>query len=78
MRTGPACARGRGETTTDTTTAPFEYDPSTSEFQRRIWNVYRTLRDEHPVYIDPAKNYYALSRFDDVWRAVNDWKVAVP
>jgi hypothetical protein len=36
------------------------------------------LRDEHPVYIDPAKNYYALSRFDDVWRAVNDWKVAVP
>ena len=32
------------------------------------------MRDEHPVYLDPAKNYYALSRFDDVWRAVKDWE----
>jgi cytochrome P450 family 130 len=58
----------------DTTTVPFAYDPSTAEFQLDIWNVYRTLRDEHPVFFDPAKNQYALSRFDDVWRAVNDWE----
>jgi cytochrome P450 len=57
---------------TETTTGPFVYDSSTSEFQQCIWEVYRTLRDEHPVYFDPAKNQYVLSRFDDVWRAVND------
>jgi cytochrome P450 len=50
------------------------YDPSTAEFQEQIWDVYRTLRDEHPVYVDEAKQQYVLSRFDDVWRAVNDWQ----
>lgn len=55
-------------------TAEFVYDPSTPEFQKRIWDVYRTLRDEHPVYFDAAKDQYVLSRFDDVWRAVNDWE----
>src|ERR1017187_2451988 len=58
--------------TMETTTGPFVYDSSTSEFQECIWDVYRTLRNEHPVYFDPAKNQYVLSRFDDVWRAVND------
>jgi hypothetical protein len=41
-------------------TATFEYDSSTPEFQERIWDVYRTLRDEHPAYFDPAKKQYAL------------------
>lgn len=50
------------------------YDPSTPEFQEQIWDVYRTLRDEHPVYVDEANQQYVLSRFDDVWRAVNDWE----
>ncbi len=53
-------------------TATFEYDSSTPDFQERIWDVYRTLRDEHPVYFDPAKKQYVLSRFEDVWRAVSD------
>lgn len=53
-------------------TPQFVYDPSTPEFQDRIWDVYRTLRDEHPVYHDEANEQYVLSRFDDVWRAVND------
>src|SRR4051794_29472456 len=50
----------------------FDYDPSTVEFQRDIWDVYRILRDEHPVFHDRAKDQYVLSRFDDVWRAVHD------
>jgi cytochrome P450 family 130 len=75
VRTQFARATGIGETTTDATTIPFVYDPSTSEFQQHIWDIYRTLRDEHPVYFDSAKNQYVLSRFDDVWRAVNDWEV---
>lgn len=54
--------------------SPFTYDPSTLEFQDRIWADYRRLRDEHPVYFDEAKQQYLLSRYDDVLRATNDWK----
>ena len=36
-----------------TTTSEFVYDPSTPEFQEQIWDVYRTLRDEHPVWRHP-------------------------
>jgi hypothetical protein len=55
-------------------TVEFVYDPSTAGFQERIWDVYRTLRDEYPVYFDQAKSQFVLSRFEDVWRAVNDWE----
>jgi cytochrome P450 len=55
-----------------TTTAEFIYDPSTAQFQEELWDVYRVLRDEHPVYRHPHTGTYALSRFDDVWRAVHD------
>jgi cytochrome P450 len=50
----------------------FRYDPSTREFQDDIWDVYRTLRDDHPVFYDAEKRQYVVSRFDDVWRAVHD------
>ncbi len=52
----------------------FVYDPSAPDFQERIWDVYRTLRDDHPVYRDPAGAFFALSRFEDVWEAVHDWQ----
>jgi cytochrome P450 len=56
-------------------TAPsFVYDPSTPEFQDEIWDVYRTLRDDHPVYRDPGGGFFAFSRFDDVWAAAHDWE----
>jgi cytochrome P450 family 130 len=48
------------------------YDPTTAAFQREMHAVYRTLRDEHPVYVAPGGTF-VLSRFDDVWNAVNDW-----
>lgn len=48
------------------------YDPSTPEFQNEIWDVYRTMRDQHPVYRDPEGQFYALSRFADVWAAAAD------
>jgi cytochrome P450 len=56
------------------TTPSFVYDPSTLEFQDEIWDVYRTMRDEHPVYRDPEGGVFALSRFEDVWEAVHDWE----
>ena len=43
-------------------TPQFVYDPSTLEFQEHIWDVYRTLRDEYPVYVEEAKHQYVLSR----------------
>jgi len=55
------------------TAPPFVYDPSAPGFQDEIWDIYRTLRDEHPVYRDGAGSY-VLSRFDDVWEAVHDWR----
>jgi cytochrome P450 len=50
------------------------YDPSTAQFQEDIWDVYRTLRDHHPVYHDGIRQQYVISRFEDVWRAVHDWE----
>jgi cytochrome P450 len=55
-------------------TTDFTYDPSTAEFQDRIWDVYRVMRDEHPVYRDPRGAFVALTRFADVWQAVHDWE----
>ena len=48
------------------------YDPTTAQFQLDMREVYRELRDRHPVYHDPVQGFYALSRFVDVWTAVND------
>ena len=50
----------------------FVYDPSRADFQANAHAIYRTLRDEHPVYLDPAKGMWALSRFADVRDAATD------
>jgi cytochrome P450 len=51
---------------------PFVYDPSRADFQGRIYEIYRTLRDLHPVYRNPDSGVYALSRFEDVRMAASD------
>jgi cytochrome P450 family 130 len=56
------------------TTADFRYDPTAAGFQEQRADVYRVLRDEFPVYHDAIGQQYALSRFEDVWRAVHDWE----
>jgi len=48
------------------------YDPAHPDFAERAYSVYRTLRDEHPVYHDPEHGIWALSRFEDVRAAAND------
>lgn len=53
-------------------TAAFVYDPYTPELQHDPYAVYRRLRDDHPVYHNPDRGFWALSRFDDVWAAVHD------
>jgi cytochrome P450 family 130 len=59
-------------TAPSTPTPEFVYDPSTARFQDELWDVYRRMRDDYPVYRHPDTGTYALSRFDDVWRAVHD------
>jgi cytochrome P450 len=36
--------------------------------------VYRELRHEHPVYHNPERDFWALSRFSDVQDAARDWR----
>jgi cytochrome P450 len=47
----------------------FVYDPSLPDFADRALDVYRTLRDEHPLYWCASRNTWALSRYDDVREA---------
>ena len=53
-------------------TTTFVYDPTSADFQDNFHEVYRVLRDEHPVYRDPVMGSYSISRFEDVWDAVHD------
>ncbi len=50
----------------------FVYDPSRPDFQDRAHEIYRTLRDEYPVYHNAERGFWALSRFQDVMAAAND------
>jgi hypothetical protein len=54
--------------------APILLDPAAPGFAARSHQVYRTLRDEHPVYHDPLGRFVALSRFEDVRSAALDWE----
>lgn len=48
----------------------FVYDPVAPNFDHELYNVYRVLRDQYPVYVSPEGSY-VLSRFADVWEAVH-------
>jgi cytochrome P450 len=50
------------------------YAPLDPAFSESPWEVYRLLRDQHPVYQDPVSGAYFLSRFDDVQAAALDWR----
>ena len=52
----------------------FVYDPTRPDFQANAHAVYRVLRDEHPVYRNPATDIWALSRYADVRDAATDTK----
>lgn len=50
------------------------FDPADPAFAPQAHEVFRRLRDEHPLYADPDGRFYALSRFDDVREASLDWQ----
>lgn len=51
---------------------PELYDPFSHELHDDPYPVYRSLRDEHPLYYCEARGVWVLSRFEDVWDAVHD------
>lgn len=49
----------------------FVYDPYVAAFQQRSHETYQRLRDEHPVYHNAERGFWAISRFEDVWQATS-------
>jgi cytochrome P450 len=52
--------------------SPFVYDPASEAFAGHAYEIYRELRDAHPVYRNEERGIWALSRYEDVRRAAAD------
>ena len=50
-----------------------DYDPTDWETHIEPYPTYQRLRDEAPVYHNEKMNFWALSRFEDVWDAHLDF-----
>jgi cytochrome P450 len=50
---------------------PVAFDPLA---QAEPYAAYRELRDRSPVYRNEERDFWALSRFDDVQRAAREWR----
>jgi cytochrome P450 len=50
------------------------WDPFEESFIQDPFPAYRRLREEHPVYFNEERNFYALTRYDDVVDANRDWR----
>lgn len=52
-----------------------EYDPFDLETNLDPYPVYKTLREQCPVYHNPHRGFWALSRYDDIRAASQDWRL---
>ena len=50
----------------------FIFDPHSSELQGHLYEVYRVLRERHPVYHNPQRGIWVLSRYEDVVEVLRD------
>ena len=50
------------------------YDPYDFEIDADPHPIWKRLRDEAPLYYNERYDFFALSRFDDVERALVDWE----
>jgi cytochrome P450 len=50
------------------------YDPWDFEIDADPYPIWKRLRDERPVYHNDRYDFFALSRFEDVERALVDWR----
>jgi cytochrome P450 len=51
-----------------------EYNPYSGVIQTDPYPTYRWMRDEAPCLYNEQRDFYALSRFADVWDATLDWR----
>ncbi|MCX8071967.1 MAG: cytochrome P450 [Candidatus Binatia bacterium] len=51
-----------------------ELNPFSYEFHEDPYPVYAWLREHAPLYYNPKLEFYALTRFHDVWSALQDWR----
>jgi hypothetical protein len=54
--------------------APLVYNPYAYEIHEDPYPTYKRLRDEAPAYYHPELDFHALSRFADVFDAIQDWQ----
>ncbi len=50
------------------------WDPFDRDIARDPYPIYRRLREEAPLYYNDEHDFYVLSRYDDVDRALLDWQ----
>lgn len=50
------------------------YDPLYHSPQPDLYEIYRRMRDDHPVYHNAERDVWCLSRFADVQTAARDWQ----
>ncbi|WP_156657579.1 cytochrome P450 [Mycobacterium kyorinense] len=55
-------------------TAELYYDPFDFEIDDDPYPIWQRMRAEAPLYFNEKYNFYALSRYDDVARALLDWQ----
>ncbi|MFT5443885.1 MAG: cytochrome P450 [Myxococcota bacterium] len=48
------------------------YEPHSPGLQASLYDIYRTMRDEHPIYHDTRHGYYVATRYDDVSAILQD------
>lgn len=53
---------------------PLYYDQYSYEIDDNPYDIWKRMRDEAPVWYNEKYNYWALSRYDDVLRASQDWE----
>jgi cytochrome P450 len=51
-----------------------DYNPFSHALHAEPFPTYRWLRDEAPLYRNDDLDFWALSRFEDVWQAIGDWQ----
>ena len=59
-------------TRTNTTDGELYYDPFDFDIDVRAHDVWRRMRDEAPLYRNDAKDFFALTRYDDVLECLLD------
>ena len=51
-----------------------DYDPLSTTVQDNPYPYYHRLLREEPLYHNPERRFWALSRFEDVQQALKDWR----